>query len=282
MGRFSIQTIIALTEVITGGSAASRVEPVGVYRSGPQLEHFFGGANLELHIGSGSRFPTVRELLTNTNNCEDGEECIKRVIEQVVDPREYLDQPKRLGAVVNYLNRRLRLDGFEIRFVGDRHRLCSLETNAQVVSALRERAVALDFDSVRADFDRALDHADQDPEDAITAACSIVESVCKCLLDEMGQPYPARQDISGLVREVLRHLGLSPEREDIIPDMKQIVGGLSNTTSGIGALRTHAGDAHGHGRALVAVDGRIARLAIHSASTVCLFFIETWQKRIPR
>src|SRR5205823_9306695 len=89
----------------------------------------------------------------------------------------------------------------------------------------------------------------------------------------------------GLVTEVSKQLNLSPGREDLPPewtaDIRQILGGLASVTGGIGALRTHAGDAHGRGKRKVAVDGRIARLAIHAASTVSLFFIETWNRFKP-
>jgi len=47
-------------------------------------------------------------------------------------------------------------------------------------------------------------------------------------------------------------------------------------------LRTHAGDAHGKGKNAVSADARIARLAIHAASTVSLFYIETWQRMTPK
>ncbi|MDI5930061.1 abortive infection family protein [Rhizobium leguminosarum] len=43
----------------------------------------------------------------------------------------------------------------------------------------------------------------------------------------------------------------------------------------------HAGDAHGRERGFKRVDPRIARLAIHSASAVAVFLIETWQLRFP-
>ena len=93
----------------------------------------------------------------------------------------------------------------------------------------------------------------------------------------------AKQDVKGLVTEVGKHLNISPGRKDLPAefeqDIRQILGGLSSVTSGIGALRTHAGDAHGRGKLRAAADARIARLAIHSASTVSLFFIETWQNR---
>lgn|SRR5262249_19655698 len=157
------------------------------------------------------------------------------------------------------------------------YRFVSRNTNLPVTAALTEKARLLDYASVSKDFERALHQADTDPEDAITAACSTVESVCKCILDEMRVPYPSKQDIQGLTREVRKHLKLSPGRDDLEPDVVQIVGGLTSVSNGIGALRTHSGDAHGRGLRKSRVDGRLARLAIHAASTLCLFLIETWK-----
>jgi hypothetical protein len=101
----------------------------------------------------------------------------------------------------------------------------------------------------------------------------------------MAQQYPPKQDIRHLVTEVSKHLNLSPARDDLPTeweaDIRQILGGLASVTGGIGALRTHAGDAHGRGKKRVPVDARIARLAIHAASTVSLFFIETWNRLKP-
>ena len=50
---------------------------------------------------------------------------------------------------------------------------------------------------------------------------------------------------------------------------------------GVGALRTHGGDAHGREKGYARVDARIARLAIHAASTAALFLIETWRRKFP-
>jgi hypothetical protein len=273
---FSAQTIAALTDAITGGpgSGWNLPPPVGLYRTGPQLVEFFRHLGLPLHVSS--RVPSVRQLLDEVNARADGQQLLTRIVEQVADPREYLDQPEKLDAVVGHLNRRLTLDGFELRRAGQRHRLVRTAPEAAAASALRAKIEAFDLDSVWRDFDRAL--AEGDPEDAITAACSTVESVCKCLLDLMGQPRPAKQDVQGLVKEVGRHLNLSPERTDIGQDIKQVLGGLAGVAGGIGALRTHAGDAHGRGKGTAKVDARIARLAVHAAGTISLFFIETWQR----
>ncbi len=280
MRPFSIQTLTALVDVVTGGPGGSREPPIGLYRSGPELERFFGNLGLVLNVGS--RVPSVRNMLDAVNQEPSDRGKISKVIEAVADPRDYLATPERLEAVVEYMNERLRLDGCQLRRIGDRHRLVPVAANAVAAAALHEAADKLDFDSVQRDFDRALAEAESNPEGAITAACSTVESVCKCLLDKMRQPYPAKRDIKGLVTEVGKHLNLSPGREDLPAeyeqDIRQILGGLSSVTGGIGALRTHAGDAHGKGMLPVTVDSRIAWLAIHSASTVSLFFVKTWER----
>ncbi|MDA2926867.1 abortive infection family protein [Acidobacteria bacterium AH-259-G07] len=73
-------------------------------------------------------------------------------------------------------------------------------------------------------------------------------------LDELKLPYPKDQSISPLVKEVQKHLNLSPAHKDIEPYLKQILGGLQNVASGIGALRTHSGDAHGRGKGVSSPD----------------------------
>jgi Abortive infection C-terminus len=133
---------------------------------------------------------------------------------------------------------------------------------------------------VSRDFERALNDADRDPEGAITSACATVESVCKCLLEQLEKPYPVKKDISHLVQEVQKHLDLSPARLDILSDVKQIMTGLPTVAGGIGALRTHGGDAHGRGFGITSSEPAVARLAIHAASTLSLFLLEAWQRRI--
>ncbi|MFT6835524.1 MAG: hypothetical protein ACJA0H_001564 [Francisellaceae bacterium] len=46
-----------------------------------------------------------------------------------------------------------------------------------------------------------------------------------------------------------------------------------------GNARTHASSAHGEGRKLYNLKPRHAKLAIHSAHTLALFVLETWDKK---
>lgn len=255
--RFSTQTITALAEVVTGGSAGDSSPSIGHYRSGPKLERLFGGLNVELRIGNASRVPTVLAVLEHENRQAEGKATIIRIIEACADPRDYLDDELKLTAVVDYMNKRLRFDGYELRKIGQVFKVVALATNTVAAAALKEKAKSLDLDSVHNDFERALTEADSDPADAITAACSTVENVCKCILDEMGKPYPTNKDIKGLVGEVAKHLNLSPARDDLPKEWEQDIRRASR--------KTHPGR---QGRAVPRFRRRARRAAMSTENVV--------------
>ena len=78
-------------------------------------------------------------------------------------------------------------------------------------------------------------------------------------------------------------LNLCPGRTDlpaeIEQDVRQVLGLPTTVAKGIGALRTHAGDAHGREKGFKRIYARIARLAITAVSSIALFLIETWEQQ---
>jgi hypothetical protein len=283
--KLSPQTIEALAFVISGGSANDTTPMIGLYRSGPKLERFMRSCNVDFRVGSNSRLPALTECLIAVARGQEAQTLLPRIIEAAADPRDFLDAPEKLTGVVEYLNKYLAYDGLELQRRRQTMRLVAVGTHTQVVAELAGKSEVLDFDTVRRDLDRALASAAHDPEDAVTAACSTIESMCRSILLELGIPLPQRKDISALYKAVREPLGISPDRSDftqeIVNDVRKVLSGLVTAIEGIGALRTHAGDAHGRERGFRRIDARIARLAIHSASTVALFLLETWQQKYP-
>lgn len=281
----SPQVIDALADIITGGPGlGGGPPPIGLYRSGPQIEKFMRACNADFHV-SGSRVPSLVSCLIDINNGFEPEKVLPRIIEAAADPRDFTSDPQRHAAVLDHLNRVLPYDGFELQQQGLRVRLVVAGHATPVVEQLSGMAETISFDTVRRDLDRALASIEADPEDAITAACSTIESVCRSILIEVGAPLPAKKDVQGLFNAVKGPLGLSPDRSDLDPliagDVRTTLGGLATVIQGVGALRTHAGDAHGRERGYARVDARIGRLSIHAASTIALFLIETWQRKFP-
>ncbi|MCH8854117.1 MAG: abortive infection family protein [Planctomycetes bacterium] len=144
---------------------------------------------------------------------------------------------------------------------------------------LRQRPIQ----TIQEEFDRALENVDASPRQALDAACAILESVCKYYLSQNEQALPSNQSLKPLWTATARHIGLHPEQvED--DDFKKILSGMFSAVDGIASIRTHAGGAHGRlepspGERRYTIKGRHARLAIHSAHTLTLFLLETWEDR---
>jgi len=270
--------------VVTGGpGTGNATPPIGIYRSASVMEGLMMECGLDFRVGGmSSRVTSLTNFLRGLLDDPEGVRKLTDVVVRVCQPDDYRTEPERQQAVIGHLNRALSRDGLAVALVGGEPRLQERGRSAAIIGAVAAKAATIDFDTVDREVKRALASADTDPEDAITAACSIIESVCRSILVELQLPLPAKKDIDGLVRAVQEPLNLSPGRSDlpdaIAADVRQILGGLTTTAKGIGALRTHAGDAHGRERGFRRLDARIARLSVHAASTLALFLIETWER----
>jgi hypothetical protein len=134
-----------------------------------------------------------------------------------------------------------------------------------------------DWNEVQAAWHKALERKTADPEGAITAARTLLESVCKHVLDEAGVPYDSKADLPKLYGVTAEHLNLAPSKhtEDIF---KQILGGCHSVVQGLGALRSKVGDAHGQGKKAVRPAPRHAELAVNLAGAMATFIAQTWEK----
>lgn len=151
-------------------------------------------------------------------------------------------------------------------------------------TSLAPKATLLDFVerhdlvAVQREFERALDDVERDPARSITAANSMMESVLKCVIELDSLAMPKDESVQPLWKTVRDALGFDPTKvED--DDLKKILGGFGAIVDGLGSLRTHAGSAHGRGMKMYKVEPRHARLAIHAASSLAAFVIETRSQR---
>ena len=136
-----------------------------------------------------------------------------------------------------------------------------------------------DSEGVHGAWQRALERRTNDPEGAITAARTLLETVCKHILDEKKILYDNNKiELHELYKLTAGELSLSPSQhtEDVF---KQILGGCSAIVNGLGTLRNRLGDAHGKGKAPVRPASRHAELAVNLSGALSLFLISTFNER---
>lgn len=137
----------------------------------------------------------------------------------------------------------------------------------------------LDTDHVEEIWQRALNRRSQQPDAAITAARTLLESTCKTILDEFEVAYTEKDDLPKLYRRVSEQLNLAPDQhtEQVF---RQILGGCQAVVEGLGSVRNKLSDAHGKGKRPVKPDPRHAELAVNLAGTMAVFLVRTWEKHV--
>jgi len=131
---------------------------------------------------------------------------------------------------------------------------------------------------VNAVWSKALDRRETDPEGAITSARTLLETVCKHVLDDLCVEYGETDDLPKLYGRTAKALNLSPSQhtEEVF---KQILGGCTTVVQGLGSLRNRLSDAHGKGRVRVSPSPRHAELAVNLAGAMASFLIQTLNAR---
>jgi hypothetical protein len=151
-------------------------------------------------------------------------------------------------------------------------------TSGLAAESLGEALKQRHFESLEVEFRRALSYVRTDPASAITAACSLLEALCRAYLESRNVELPKKQTIKPLWHAVQVDLGLEPKNQSD-QDIQKILGGIGSIVDGVGALRTHSGSAHGGGSLRYRVQPRHANLVVNSAHALALFLIETWDER---
>ena len=135
-----------------------------------------------------------------------------------------------------------------------------------------------DAEGVHAVWAKALSRRSTDPEGAITVARTLLETVCKRILDDMGEPYSDKDDLPKLYAATAKKLSLAPDQHTQEP-IKAILGGAMHLVNGLGTLRNRLSDSHGRGGKPVRPSPRHASLAVNTAGAIAMFLVETHQER---
>jgi hypothetical protein len=156
--------------------------------------------------------------------------------------------------------------------------LTMLETESRTPSdaAITATVEAINSSYIQEAWQKALERRATDAEGAITAARTLLESVCKHILDEAHEAYDDSADLPKLYTLTAKQLNLSPSQhtEQLF---KQILGGCQSVVQGLGAMRNRHSDAHGKGVSGTTPAPRHAELAVNLSGTMATFLLQTWE-----
>lgn len=104
----------------------------------------------------------------------------------------------------------------------------------------------VDWEHVQDGWRKALNRLHADPEGAVTAARTLIETVCKHILDAKSIPYRDRDDLQNLYDAAAKSMNLAPT-STTEPAFRQILTGCYSVINGVSAIRNKNSDAHGKG-----------------------------------
>lgn len=153
--------------------------------------------------------------------------------------------------------------------------------NHPVQRTTEETLNHLNSEEVQKLFTIAMQRSEKDPNGAVTAAKSLLESTCKLLLDDMEIGYNASETIPSLFKKISTALNLHPTQH-AEEGLKQILSGCSSIVHGMSETRNKISDAHGQGRNPMNAAPRHAKLTVGVAGAMSAFLVETYQYLISK
>ena len=145
----------------------------------------------------------------------------------------------------------------------------ALVTPTQEVAGAAEE---LGFGAVATSWREAQRLLTTKPESAVREAVSLVESVCKHILDAHGEE-PSDYEVGKLLKQCRRVLGLNQT------STSELLSGLTTLVNGVRSPRNTQSDAHGKGPKDAPMNAIDARLIVTAAGSACMFLMEKHRAR---
>lgn len=129
------------------------------------------------------------------------------------------------------------------------------------------------WDSVNSTWEKTLERRKTDPEGAVTASKTLLEDVCKCILDESGIVYSSTTSLPELCDKALKTIDLHPSQQSE-SSIKKLVGLCNSGCSIISEFRNKYGDSHGKGIKKETPEPKYVEFVINLAGTIAKLMIE--------
>ncbi len=204
-----------------------------------------------------------------------------RFLAAVTDP-EARSGPEQ-AALAEKIDAVLRYDGFTLALAGKIsgspfYAVRPAPTGSPADESISATLAAFDPTQVHARWTTAMARRASEPEGAITLARTLLEDVCKWILDQAGETWQETDDLPALYRKLAKVLELAPD-DHTEQVFKQILGSCQSVVESLGALRNKLSDAHSPGPKRARPQPRHAELAVNLAGAMATFLVATWEAR---
>jgi hypothetical protein len=177
----------------------------------------------------------------------------------------------------------LRHDGYTLALAGrisgsPFYAVRPAPTGSPADESISAALAAFDPTQVHARWTMAMERRASEPAGAITLARTLLEDVCKWILDQAGETWQEADDLPALYRKLAKVLKLAPD-DHTEQVFKQILGSCQSVVESLGALRNKLSDAHSPGPKRARPQARHAELAVNLAGAMATFLVATWEAR---
>lgn len=204
-----------------------------------------------------------------------------RFLEAVTSPEA--QTPENQAELASGLDTLLRHDGYALSPAGwisgaPVYKMRPAPVGSPADEAISTALAGFDPTQVHGRWVAAMERRASDPPGAITLARTLMEDVCKWILDGAGETWAEADDLPVLYRKLAKVLRLAPD-DHTEQVFKQILGSCQSVVEGLGALRNKLGDAHSSGPKRARPLPRHAELAVNLSGAMATFLVATWEAR---
>jgi hypothetical protein len=239
------------------------------YLKGYELVEFFNkfGFNEVYENGFPSRWKYTEDKLRELN----GQNAIRTIIEDIVDPRRFHDLPLDVKEAVRQINGFLKYDKYELRLSGDLYRVTNL--NDTLIQAATAKQVNHDFIKEQIyKCERKI--LDEDFNGAITNGRSLIEAVFIEIIERYeGDEIKNDGNIEKLWSQVKKIMKLEIDKETLPEFVIQILSGIDTCVKGLAGLSNNAADRHAN---KFKTRKHHAKLAVNLSMTITDFIFDSW------
>lgn len=194
----------------------------------------------------------------------------KKLIRELIKHYEYssqIDREKNSNNVFfrEHYEQYLKIKKYEHFLVDDSMENDSFDLMAKDINS----------EYIKTQIEIMIENQQKNPTESIGKAKELLESICKTILDNLGEEVDEKWELQTLTKKTYQKLKLTPDDiSDQLPlaqTLKQILAGLANISNGMAGLRNAYGSGHGKTANFKGLQERHAKLAINATAALVNF-----------